>query len=143
VTLDEIKATTAKLGDHAHLATVGADGDPDVVPVTPAWEGDTLWISFLLGSVKDRNIRHHPRVALSWEIDDNGDSVEIWGPVTIHDDIATKRRLWTGVFPYPFDTFAPDGPDNSPELAFIAVHPERAVVSRHFGYNPPERWRKA
>jgi hypothetical protein len=39
--LDEIKAETKRLSPLAHIATVGADGKPDVVPVYPAWEGDT------------------------------------------------------------------------------------------------------
>ena len=39
---DEIKAGAARLSSWAHLATVGADGKPDVAPIHPAWEGDTF-----------------------------------------------------------------------------------------------------
>ena len=39
--LEEIKAEGRRLSPWAHLATVGADGKPDVVPVHPCWEGDT------------------------------------------------------------------------------------------------------
>ena len=42
--LDQVKARGAALSPWAHLATVGADGLPDVVPVHPCWEGDTLWV---------------------------------------------------------------------------------------------------
>ncbi len=35
-TLDEIKTFATGLSMWAHLATVGADGEPDVVPVHPA-----------------------------------------------------------------------------------------------------------
>ena len=29
-----------------------------------------------------------------------GDGVEVWGTATVHADLETKRRLWTGVFDY-------------------------------------------
>lgn len=41
-TLDDIKIFAAGLSPWAHLATVGADGEPDVAPVHPCWEGDAL-----------------------------------------------------------------------------------------------------
>jgi hypothetical protein len=52
VELDEVKAETTRLSNWAHIATVGADGIPDVVPVWPAWQGDTLWIFTGTNSVK-------------------------------------------------------------------------------------------
>ncbi|MFT6763423.1 MAG: hypothetical protein ACJAXA_002081, partial [Candidatus Aldehydirespiratoraceae bacterium] len=42
-TLDDVKAFATQLSPWAHLATVGADGEPDVVPVHPCWDGETLW----------------------------------------------------------------------------------------------------
>jgi hypothetical protein len=36
VDLDEVKAETARLSNWAHIAAVGADSNPDVVPVWPA-----------------------------------------------------------------------------------------------------------
>ena len=40
--LNEVAAETTRLSNWAHLATVGADGNPDVVPVWPAWQDDMV-----------------------------------------------------------------------------------------------------
>ncbi len=52
--LEQIKRESARLSPYAHVATVGADGDPDVAPVHPAWEGDSVWFLAL------RPFRHPP-----------------------------------------------------------------------------------
>lgn len=80
IELDEVKAFASDLSPWAHLATVGADGNPDVVPIHPCWEGDTLWALVGLGSVKARNVAAHPNVAIHWQVSEVGDGVEIWGP---------------------------------------------------------------
>jgi general stress protein 26 len=139
-TLDDIKAAAARLSPWAHLATVGADGKPDVVPVHPAWEDDTLWIMTFADSVKARNLAAQQDVALHWQVDESGDGVEVWGTASIHDDLETKRRLWTGVFDYDLNAFAPDGPEGSPQAVFVAVRPERAVALRGFGVGGREAW---
>jgi general stress protein 26 len=138
--LERVKTLSAKLSPWAHLATVGPDGDPDVVPIHPAWEGDTLW--FMTGgrSVKVRNITHHPNVALHWQVTEAGDGLEVWGRATIHGDVPTKRRLWTGVFDYDLSAFAPGGPEGSPDIVFVAVRPRRALYLEAFGTRGRERW---
>ncbi|MFD3595192.1 pyridoxamine 5'-phosphate oxidase family protein [Nocardia sp. NPDC058640] len=138
--LTEIKQATAVLSEWAHVATVGRDGDPDVSPVHPAWQGDTIW--FLTGalSVKARNISHHPRVAMHWQIDAAGDGVEVWGEAEIYADVSTKRGLWNGVFDYDLNDFAPGGPDDSPDMVFVAVRPTRAVHIRAFGMGGTSNW---
>lgn len=141
MTLDEIKDMAQALSPWAHLATVGADGEPDVVPIHPCWEGDTLWIMAGTTSVKARNIAHEPRVALHWQVTENGDGVEIWGTATVHDDLETKRRLWTGVFDYDLNAFAPGGPDGSPGTGFIAVRPTRALALKMYGVGGRFAWR--
>jgi general stress protein 26 len=138
-TLDEIKAAASALSPLAHLATVGADGRPDVVPVHPAWEGDTLWIMSHRG-VKTRNIAANPHVALHWQVSEAGDGVELWGTASVHDDLETKRRLWEGVFDYDLSMFSPGGPDGSPETVFVAVEPERALWVRFYGINGRDTW---
>jgi PPOX class probable F420-dependent enzyme len=141
VELDEVKAEAARLSNFAHLATVGPDGNPDVVPVWPAWQDDTLWIFTGTGSVKVRNIASNPNVALHWQVDESGDGVEVWGTATIHTDIETKRRLWEGVFTYNLDLFSPGGPE-SPGGCFVAIRPERALALKQYGMAGRDTWRR-
>jgi len=139
-TLESIKAEASRLSPWAHLATVGADGKPDVVPVHPAWEGDTMWLMVGGDSVKVRNIAANPEVALHWQVTEVGDGVEVWGTATVHDDLETKRRLWEGVFDYDLNLFAPGGPDDSPGTAFLAVRPDRALFLKAYGMGGRETW---
>jgi general stress protein 26 len=139
-TLDDVKQFAQGLSMWAHLATVGADGRPDVVPVHPCWEGDVLWAMCGDDSVKARNIRANPSVALHWQVTEVGDGVELWGEAEIHTDLETKRRLWNGVFDYDLNGFAPGGPDDSPGTAFVAIHPQRALILRQYGMGGSERW---
>jgi PPOX class probable F420-dependent enzyme len=140
--LDDVKAETARLSNWAHIATVGADGNPDVVPVWPAWQDDTLWIFTGTNSVKVRNLASNPNVALHWQVDVSGDGVEVLGRATVDTNLDTKRRLWTGVFTYNLDDFAPGGLE-SPDNCFVAVRPERALVLRQYGIAGRETWRRA
>lgn len=135
-----MQAETARLSNWAHIATVGRDGKPDVVPVWPAWHHDTLWISTFVDSVKVRNIGHNPSVALHWQVDESGDGVEVWGEATVHTDLDTKRRLWTGVFSYNLDDFLPGGPE-SPQACFVAVRPARALALKQYGMAGRDTWR--
>ncbi len=137
--LDEVKAETARLSNWAHIATVGRDGNPDVVPIWPAWQDDTVWISTGTNSVKVRNIAHNPNVALHWQVDESGDGVEVWGTASVHTDIDTKRRLWTGVFSYNLNDFVPDGPE-SPEACFVAIRPQRALALKQYGMAGRDTW---
>lgn len=137
--LDDVKDKARKLSPWAHLATVGADGKPDVVPVHPCWEGDVLWVMVGADTVKVRNLAANPNVALHWQVTEKGDGLELWGTATVHDDLDTKRRLWTGVFDYDLDLFAPGGPE-APGTAFVAVHPERALFLAAYGMGGVERW---
>ena len=138
--LDEIKAKATALSPWMHIATVGADGKPDVVPVHPCWEGDVLWTMAGTTSVKARNIAANPNVALHSQVTEKGDGVEIWGTATIHADLETKRRLWTGVFDYDLNAFAPGGPDDSEGTCFIAIVPELALYLDTYGMGGSFRW---
>lgn len=140
IELDEVKTFAARLSPWAHLATVGADGEPDVVPVHPCWEGDTCWVMAGTQSVKANNIAHEPRVALHWQVTEVGDGVEIWGTARLFDDLDTKSRLWHGVFDYDLDAFAPGGPEGSPGTGFIAITPRRALVLEAYGMKGSRRW---
>ena len=49
---------------HAIVATIGADGAPEVTPNWYWWDGEHLWVSTLDRTVKVRNVRRDPRVTL-------------------------------------------------------------------------------
>lgn len=139
--LENIKADAARLSPWAHVATIGADGKPDVVPVHPTWEGDTLWFMTFADSVKARNLATNADVAMHWQVSEAGDGVEVWGTAVIHDDLDTKRRLWEGVFDYDLNAFSPGGPDGSPNAVFVAVTPERALSIKAYGMGGREAWK--
>lgn len=142
LTLQDIKTFATGLSPWAHLATVGADGEPDVVPVHPCWEGDVIWIMVGRDSVKSKNVAHESRVALHWQVTESGDGVEVWGRSSLHADVDTKRRLWNGVFDYDLNAFAPGGPDNSPDTVFMRVDVDRAMLMRAYGMAGIERWKR-
>ena len=140
IELEDVKSFGAGLSPWAHLASVGADGKPDVVPVHPCWEGDVCWVMIGESSVKARNVAAHPDVAMHWQVDAIGDGVEIWGIAEVFTDLETKRRLWTGVFDYDLTAFAPGGPEDSPDTAFLAITPQRALVLKQYGMGGMQRW---
>jgi general stress protein 26 len=140
-TLDEVKTFVSGLSPWAHIATVGADGEPDVVPVHPCWDGGTLWTMLGIDSVKARNVADNAKVALHWQVSANGDGVEVWGTGEVFTDVETKRRLWDDVFDYDLTAFAPGGPENSPDTAFLAITPSRALILKQYGAGGMQRWR--
>ena len=65
-----------------YLATVMADGSPQVSPVWVDLEGDLLVINTATGRVKEKNMRREPRVAISIADKDNQyEKVDIRGRV--------------------------------------------------------------
>lgn len=59
----------------AHLATVDEDGKPHVTLAWTGVEGDEILIATLSDQRKLRNMRHDPRVTLSYETPNNNE----WG----------------------------------------------------------------
>jgi general stress protein 26 len=139
--LKQVQEKSAELSPWAHIATVGKDGFPDVAPVHPAWKDGTIWIMTFGDSVKVRNIRHQPQIAMHWQVTAAGDGVEVWGKAAVHDDLGTKKQLWEGVFDYDLNLFSPGGPEGSPNTVFVAVKPERALFLKNYGINGRETWR--
>lgn len=92
----------------AHLATVNADGSPQVSPVWVDVEDGLIRVNTARGRVKDRNMTRDPRVALSiTDLDDpyirayvQGEVAEATeeGAVEHIDDLSEK---YDGVRPYP------------------------------------------
>ena len=69
------------------------------------------------------------------------EGVEVWGTAAIHTDLETKKRLWTGVFDYDLNAFSPGGPEGSPDMGFMSVKPERALVLKAYGMGGRETWK--
>lgn len=55
----------------ASLATLNADGSPQVTPVWCDFDGTHVLVNTARGRVKDRNLQREPRVALSLPDPDN------------------------------------------------------------------------
>jgi PPOX class probable F420-dependent enzyme len=55
----------------AHIATIGADGAPQVTPVWIDYDGTHIRFNTARGRVKARNLERNPRVALSVQDPDN------------------------------------------------------------------------
>ncbi len=140
VKLSDVKNFASGLSMWAHMATVGPDNSPDVVPVHPCWEDDTCWVMTFANSVKAKNVAQNPKVAMHWQVDESGNGVELWGSVELFDDLATKKRLWDDVFDYDLNAFAPGGPEDSPNVTFMAVRPERAIIIHAYGGAGIDRW---
>jgi PPOX class probable F420-dependent enzyme len=49
----------------ANLATINANGTPQVTPVWIDWDGKHVLVNTAQGRVKDRNLRRNPNVAIS------------------------------------------------------------------------------
>lgn len=109
----------------AHLATVLPDGSPHTVPVYVGAHGDRIVFLTGPGTVKARNLRRDPRMALSIApVDNPFEPVVVRGQVVewiegdtawaIIDQLATK---YTGA-PYPRDE----------ERVVAVIEPERQTV---------------
>jgi PPOX class probable F420-dependent enzyme len=55
----------------AHVATVGADGAPQITPVWIDYDGEYIRFNTARGRVKARNLQRNPRVALAVQDPDN------------------------------------------------------------------------
>jgi PPOX class probable F420-dependent enzyme len=93
----------------AHLATIMADGRPQVTPVWCDFDGTSVRINSAKGRVKDRNMRRDPRVTLAIQDPDNpyryleirGHVVEITEEAAdAHIDSLAKKYLGADKYPY-------------------------------------------
>ena len=55
----------------AHVATIGADGAPQITPVWVDYDGEYIRFNTARGRVKARNLERNPRVALAVQDPDN------------------------------------------------------------------------
>jgi PPOX class probable F420-dependent enzyme len=93
----------------ANLATLNADGTPQVTPVWFDWDGSRLRINTAKGRLKDKNLRRTPAVALSIMDPDNPYRyVQVKGKVAAvtesgadaHIDSLAKKYLGKDSYPY-------------------------------------------
>ena len=104
---DEIKALLDR-PNYAHLATVMPDGLPHAAPVWVAREGDRVLLGIREDSVKGKNSRRDPRVALSIvDVDNPYSMAQLRGRVVERrpdGDLGAKdamSRKYTGA-PFPW-----------------------------------------
>jgi PPOX class probable F420-dependent enzyme len=93
----------------AHLATIMANGRPQVTPVWIDFDGTDVLVNSATGRVKDKNLRRDKRVALSILDPDNpyrymailGQVVEITqAGADAHIDRLAKKYLGLDKYPY-------------------------------------------
>ena len=93
----------------ANLATLNADGTPQVTPVWFDWDGSRLRINTAKGRLKDKNLRRTPAMALSIMDPDNPYRyVQVKGRVAAvtetgadaHIDSLAKKYLGQDSYPY-------------------------------------------
>jgi PPOX class probable F420-dependent enzyme len=93
----------------AHVATIGADGAPQVTPVWIDYDGTHSRFNTARGRVKTRNLESNPRIALSIQDPDNPYRyLQVRGRVTEvtekgadeHIDALAKKYLGQDRYPY-------------------------------------------
>jgi PPOX class probable F420-dependent enzyme len=93
----------------AHLATLMADGSPQVTPVWVDYDGAYVRVNSAKGRVKDKNMRRDKRVALSIQDPDNpyrylairGEVAEITeNGADAHIDALAKKYLGKDRYPF-------------------------------------------
>jgi len=93
----------------AHLATLMADGSPQVTPVWVDYDGAYIRVNSAKGRVKDKNMRRGKRVALSIQDPDNpyrylairGEVAEITeNGADAHIDALAKKYLAKERYPF-------------------------------------------
>ena len=63
------------------------------------------------------------------------------GHAELFTDLETKQRLWEGVFDYDLNAFAPEGPTESPDVAFMSIMPSKAVILKGMGMGGRLVWK--
>jgi PPOX class probable F420-dependent enzyme len=105
---EQFKDLFAKVA-FAQLATLMADGRPQVTPVWVDYDGEHVRVNSAKGRVKDKNMRRDKRVALSIQDPDNpyrylaiqGDVVEITEEgADAHIDALAKKYLGKDRYPF-------------------------------------------
>jgi nitroimidazol reductase NimA-like FMN-containing flavoprotein (pyridoxamine 5'-phosphate oxidase superfamily) len=141
ITLDEVKADSARYGPIAYLGTVSASGTPYTSPVAVAWHGDELLAFVATAEAKVANVRANGKLTVHFAVSETTgwDSCVLWGDARVIDTTAERTALW-GAMGYDLDRFEPGGPGADTHV-FIAMRPTKAVILRMYGINGREEWR--
>ncbi|HET6870510.1 MAG TPA: PPOX class F420-dependent oxidoreductase [Solirubrobacteraceae bacterium] len=117
----------------AKVATVMNDGQPHVMPVWFALDGEHIVFTTAANSVKGRNLQRDPRIALVVEDDEPPFAfVHVRGRVTIHEDLDELMRFATAIGSrYMGEDRAEEfGHRNAvPGELLVRVIPERVIAS--------------
>ena len=95
---DEVRSFLSYGTRTAKVATVMKDGSPHVMPVWFVLDGEQLVFTTGATSVKGRNLRRDPRIALL--VDDQTPPyafVHVRGRVTLHEDLEELLRFATAI----------------------------------------------
>ena len=133
MTPEEIRAFLTHGTRTAKIATSGTDGQPHVMPVWFALDGEELVFTTWGDSVKGRNLRRNPRAAIV--VDEEVPPyafVHIRGHVTLSEDLEELLRFATAIGGrYMGDDRADEfGLRNAvPGELLVRLHPERVIAT--------------
>ena len=109
----------------AHVATLNADGSPQVSAVWIALDGDLITFNTAEGRLKPKNLRRDGRVAISIAGEENPyENVMIQGKVVdmtndgADDDIDALAKRYLGADSYPFR-------QEGEERVIVKIEPEK------------------
>jgi PPOX class probable F420-dependent enzyme len=109
----------------AHVATLNADGSPQVSPVWIALDGDLITFNTAEGRLKPKNLRRDGRVAISIADDENPyENVMVQGKVVeltndgADDDIDALAKRYLDADSYPFR-------QDGEERVIVKIEPEK------------------
>jgi general stress protein 26 len=92
--LPETAQQTIRQAKYPMLATVDAEGQPRVRPVSPVkTEGFTVWVASLRSSGKTAELAANPRVELCY-MEGGHDHVRITGRAVLVEDSAEQQLIW-------------------------------------------------
>jgi PPOX class probable F420-dependent enzyme len=78
----------------ANIATLNADGTPQVTPIWFDWDGTHLIFNTAVGRVKDKNMKRNPTVAVSiMDPEQPYRYLQIQGKVTSHTEEGGKASI--------------------------------------------------
>lgn len=80
------------------LTTVRAEGRPHVTPLVGVWHDGAFAFCTGVGEQKQRNVEHHPDVAVTTGVDDEGSAPWVW-------TVAPRKVIAFGKAPHNQATF--------------------------------------